>query len=691
MLMTDTQIHVYCSLAFSSLRKHLKLSLQALRQGMIWLIPCLMISSFSLFFASLGEFITHDRNPFIEHLYLINKIVVEFFPFLLTSALSYTLAMQWKIARPPVILLSLVYLISIQELLLPQGSSATYHIVLSILTPLYSVPILTYLTRFRSLKLVRTDVGGRIVKESLNLVLPSVITIMLVFIITHWLFVCLSYINVIDGLSLDYANAPYEFGFAFAALNSALWFVGIHGYYALLPLVDMLQEASQLNYSTNLAGGDSPYVMNLPFMGVFVFIGGSGATLSLIVALLALSKQKAARYLALASIPIGLFNVNEILLFGLPIIFNPRLFLPFLIVPLVNVLVGLTAVEFGYVSTPSFPVPFNSPVFINAWIATNGEINAVILQLVNIFIGSLIYIPAVLSMNKQHDSGTITFHSLDTTYQRLRESAKLESEDIVQIVQSKANHLESLEQHVERISHNEFCLEYQPQISTTTGKVVGAEALVRAIDNDGNLQAPYTFLPWLDDAGLTQDLDLWVFKRAVRDIIEWRKVGIDIPISVNIGSKTLVDRKIIEQIIQLVEPVSSLIHIEITEQSLLEDEQELSKSLNELYKLGIPIYIDDFGTGFSSFSYLNRFDISAIKIDRSFVLALSNERGKKVFESLLNIAKLLELEVVVEGVETIEHLEHIPKEPSISVQGWYYSKSLSVNDFNVFMDKLNRE
>ncbi|WP_295890860.1 EAL domain-containing protein [uncultured Vibrio sp.] len=689
MLVTDTQLHVYFSLAFSTVRKHLSMSLQALREGMVWLIPCLMISSFSLFLASLGEFLTSERPLIVESLYTINRIVVEFFPYLLTSALSYTLAMQWKVARPPVILLSLIYLVSIQELLVPQDSSVTYHIVLSILTPLYAIPLLTYLTRFRSLKLTRTDAGGRIVKESLNLVLPSVITFLCVLLVTYWFFVALGYVNLFDYTALDYANEPYEFGFVFAALNSALWFVGIHGYYALLPLVDVLQEASQLNYSTNLAGGGSPYVMNLPFMGVFVFIGGSGATLSLIVALLMFSKQKTYRFLAIASIPIGLFNVNEILLFGLPIIFNPRLFLPFLLVPLVNVFTGLTAIELGYVSTPSFPVPFNSPVFINAWIATNGEINAVVLQLVSIAIGSLLYIPAVIAMNKQHGSGTITLHSLDTTYQRLQESATIESEDIVQIVQSKANQLESLEQHVERISHSEFCLEYQPQISTTTGKVVGAEALVRAIDNEGNLQAPYTFLPWLEDAGLTQDLDLWVFKRAVRDIKEWRKNGIDIPISVNISSKTLVDRKIIDQIIQLIEPVSTQIHIEITEQSLLEDEQELSKSLNQLYNLGVPIYIDDFGTGFSSFSYLNRLDISAIKIDRSFVLALASERGKKVFESLLNIATLLELDVVVEGVETTEHLDHIPQKESVWVQGWYYSKSLRVEDFNAFMNKVN--
>ncbi|MEF1292114.1 EAL domain-containing protein, partial [Vibrio sp. M260118] len=101
-------------------------------------------------------------------------------------------------------------------------------------------------------------------------------------------------------------------------------------------------------------------------------------------------------------------------------------------------------------------------------------------------------------------------------------------------------------------------------------------------------------------------------------------------------------------------------------------------------QLGIKIHIDDSGTGYSSLSYLNQFSIDCIKVDRSFVLALNSDKGAKVFGSILSIAQQLELEVIVEGVETKEQLAHIPNSQHIKVQGWYYSKSLPLEQLLTF-------
>lgn len=541
--------------------------------------------------------------------------------------------------------------------------------------------MIAYLFSLKALHVTSSESAGAMVKESLNLVLPAIITLAVVILVNFVIIEALSIFSFDHLLTFDYANNPYIFGSVFAVLNSTLWFLGIHGYYALLPMVELLQQASDLTYSTVAAGGTAPYVMNLSFMGTFVFIGGSGSTLSLVIALLLFSRQKTLRLIAIASIPIGLINVNEILLFGLPIIFNPRLFLPFLLAPLANVIIGLTAVNLGWVPIPSVSVPFNAPVLVNALIATHGDWHSVALQALNLAVGILIYLPAVKATNKVLGEREIRIASLDTTYMRRQEEAKTLTDDPIILAQQKEHHQARVEKQIQNMSQKEFCLEYQPQVTKHSGAVVGCEALVRAMDDQGNLLPPSSFLPWLESAGLMKDMDLWVFKRVAKDIVYWNQLGIYVPVSVNITPRTLVDDEYLEKIISAIGEVSDQIHVEITEETLLVEEQALQRALERLHAIKVKIYIDDFGTGYSSLSYLNRFDIDAIKIDRSFVLALDTQRGRKVFASLQSVATELDLAVVVEGVETQQQLDAITDHPNLSIQGWLFSRSLKPEDF----------
>lgn len=660
--------------------KYIVPSFQAIREGMVWLIPCLMISSFSLLIACIGEFIAGHRYPWIEMFYALHDAMATFFPYLMTAALSYVLAMQWRLPRPPVALLSILYIILVAEFIPEQHTVVTFHIIMAIITPLYAIPLLAYLLRFPLLQLTRIDSAGQIVKESLNLVFPAIITSVAVIAINMVIFSGITNVSLLSLISVDYANSPTLFGVTFSALNSLLWFFGVHGYYALLPLVELLQEASSLNYSTVLAGGASQYHMNLSFMGAFVFIGGSGATLALVIALLLFSTQRSLRLIAFASIPIGLLNINEILLFGLPIIFNPRLFLPFLFAPITNVVISMIAVSFGLVASPTVSVPFNSPILLNAYMATDGDISAVILQLVNLVIGVLIYLPAVRYLDKSRDKNSIHINALDSSFSRLEEEAKILMDDpIAELIRKeKENQLVATE--MELLSRRDFTLEYQPQICPSSGETVGCEALIRSIDDKGKLQAPYQFLPWLEKAGLMKEVDFWVAKRVIKDIAEMQSHGVFISVSINITPETLVNEESFERLLDCITPYARYIHIEITEETLLADMQQLAMVFNRLHNLGVKLHIDDFGTGYSSLSYLNQFDIDCIKIDRSFILALASTKGRKVFASLVSIAQQLELGMVVEGVETAAQLELIPNDKNITVQGWYYAKSMPIDE-----------
>ncbi|HAU8297893.1 TPA: EAL domain-containing protein [Vibrio vulnificus] len=670
--------------------KRLAPSLQAIREGMIWLIPCLMLSAFALFFASMGEFVGGGRSGWINALYDVHNAIASFFPYLMTATISYVLAMQWKLARPPMALLSIIFLLIVGHVVPADDTLKMFHIVIAIVTPLYAIPILAHLLHVPQLRITNSDSGGKLVKESLNLVLPALLTAFIVVVINYLIFSMISFGDGLKLVQLDYANEPYEFGITFAAMNSLLWFLGVHGYYALLPLVELLQQASSLNYSTFVAGGEGHYAMNLSMMGTFVFIGGSGATLSLVVAMLLFVKQKSLKLIAIASIPIGLINVNEILLFGLPIILNPRMFLPFFLTPAVHVVTTLLAIEIGVIDVPSASVPFNAPIIINAWLATSGDWGGVLLQLFNIAVGVVIYYPSVRNLNRLYSNREIKIDFLDTVYVRRREEADTLKDDPIATANDRARRAQEVEQRLEHIGSKEFCLEYQPQVSHQTGRVVGCEALIRAIEPDGTLVYPGTFLPWLEEAGLMKDVDLWVLKTVAKDIQEWNRIGLYVPVSINLTPAFLADQECMDKLEYILAPVASQVHIEITEETLLVDEQVLARSFNLLHQLGVAVYIDDFGTGFSSLSYLNRFEVDAIKVDRSFVLALDNEKGKKVFMSLLSVAEQLGLEVVIEGVESQQQLNHIPAKEHISIQGWYYSRSLQHNSFIQYCINANR-
>ncbi|WP_154172026.1 EAL domain-containing protein [Vibrio metoecus] len=673
----------------ANISQYLVSSMHSIREGMVWLIPCLMISSFVLFIASMGELFSGGRPEWVLVLYRANQVIAETFPYLMTATISYLLAMHWHLPRPPIALLSIVYLVVSSASVSTEHNLPTFQIVTALVTPVYAIPLIAWLMRYPALHLTRSNSAGTIVRESLNLVLPAALTSIVVVAINLILFGPVTRQIFASLMHFDYANDPYAFGLTFASLNSLLWFFGVHGYYALLPLVERLQEASLLSESYLLIGESAPYPMNLSFMGTFVFIGGSGATFSLALSILLFSKQKSIRLLALASIPIGFINVNEIFLFGLPLILNPRLFLPFLLVPMTNVVVSLWVVTSGWVDYPTVSVPFNSPIFLNAWIATNGDWHALLLQLFNIFLGCVLYLPSVLRLNEQYGKQVIRIPSLDTMYTRRQEEAEHLQDDPIALAQKQEREQLKVEQQLQMMSSKEFCLEYQPQVCHRTGQVIGCEALIRAKDQQDNILPPAAFLPSLAKAGLMKEMDLWVVKHATRDVRKLTDLGVYVPVSINLTAETLMNLTVMAQIEEIIRPVAGLIHIELTEESLLADEQRLTWVFNQLHQLGVKIYIDDFGTGYSSLSYLHRFDVDGIKIDRSFVLALASEKGRKVFANLQLVAHSLELETIVEGVETQEQLEAMGDEYPFSVQGWFYSKSLTREHLVEFVQERN--
>jgi EAL domain-containing protein (putative c-di-GMP-specific phosphodiesterase class I) len=516
------------------------------------------------------------------------------------------------------------------------------------------------------------------VREVMNLVVPGAVVALLLVLLLLGLQQVLPDITQAElPLAIAGPESPYRSGLTLTLLNSVLWFFGVQGYYAMQPFFQVLDQAVVANAAAAAQGLAQPWALNGGLMGSFVFIGGSGATLSLALAVLVFCRGRGLRVLALAALPISLLNVNEILLFGLPVILNLRLLVPFLAVPAINLVVAVAVVQAGWVAPASMVLPLTAPVVFNAYVSTGGDIGAVVLQLALTVLGALIYAPYVRAIDRQgQDDGPIVLHALDTTFSRLPEEAGLIARDpLVQAHQAQARR-ETMLAHIRRISEYEFHLEFQPQVSHRSGLCLGCEALLRARDAQGRLQQPGSFLRWLGDAGLMREVDLWVAGAAVRQCRLWHHDGFAMPISINVSGATLTSPEYCSRLMLLLAQARGQVGVEITEEALVGDVEAIRQAIGQIHALGAKVAIDDFGTGFSSMSYLHQFDVDAIKIDRSFVVASGHAKGALVLDGLLRFCEALQLNVVVEGVETQAQLKALDLHGELLVQGWYFSRAL---------------
>ncbi|WP_232055109.1 hypothetical protein [Vibrio taketomensis] len=201
--------------------------LQAIRESLLWILPCLMIISLLLFVASIGEFIYGRDNPQIQILFRLYNFVSGLFPILLTAALAYILAMRWRLPRPPIALVLIVYLSLFDQLVGLQGSAIVFELLLALITPLYAVPMIAYIYGQRWTKFVTNDHLGHIVKEALNLILPCLVVGLVVLMLNASFIYALESSQILTHFSIDYADSPLGFGVIFATLNSLFWFLGV--------------------------------------------------------------------------------------------------------------------------------------------------------------------------------------------------------------------------------------------------------------------------------------------------------------------------------------------------------------------------------------------------------------------------------------------------------------------------------
>lgn len=249
---------------------------------------------------------------------------------------------------------------------------------------------------------------------------------------------------------------------------------------------------------------------------------------------------------------------------------------------------------------------------------------------------------------------------------------------------------------IERLLHfsigkNEIFLNYQPQ-HNGENKVIGCEVLVRWKNEKLGFVGPDVFIPISEQSGFIIELGHYILEESFKTLSDWNSRGIEVgTMSINISMRQLFHDTFIEETKILCDRylqggLASKVIFEVTETSVAEDISKLVENMNLLKEFGIRFSMDDFGTGYSSLSYLSRLPIDELKIDKSFINDLCHkEKSKTMVRTILNIAKNLNLSVVAEGVEELAQKEFLLKENCDILQGYYFSKPVSKEEFEKYL------
>jgi diguanylate cyclase (GGDEF)-like protein/PAS domain S-box-containing protein len=236
------------------------------------------------------------------------------------------------------------------------------------------------------------------------------------------------------------------------------------------------------------------------------------------------------------------------------------------------------------------------------------------------------------------------------------------------------------------VNQNEFRLLYQPKVSLKTGKIVGAEALIRWHHPENGLVSPDVFIPIAEDMGLIKVIGQWVMREACSQNKLWQSQGLpSIPIAINVSALELKRANYLQQVSKILIQTGldpQFLELEVTETVAIDGDEAGIKDLLALKEMGVKLSIDDFGTGYSSLSYLKRLPIDTIKVDKSFVRDIQvDANDAAIVTAIIKMSHSLNFKVIAEGVETIEQLQFLKEYECDEIQGFYFSKPLSGEEF----------
>lgn len=388
--------------------------LVAVRDGFVSIMPIIILGSLATLinalpikiYQSTMNSLFHGENwkNFGGSLWTASFAIMSI---LVAFTIAYHLAKSYESDSLSAGIVSLASLISITTLVadgagLPLVWMGSQGLFIAIIVALISTEIFVKLTNNDKLIVKMPEGVPPAVSKSFAALLPTIITVSLFGIFKFIVNVDLHLVlfNSIQKPLSGLANTIWSAMFI-AFLNHLLWFFGLHGSNILEPLMQTVYlPALDANATAFAAGQTLPNIVTKPFFDAFVYIGGSGTTLSLLFAIYIVGKTKHLKSLSNLSIAPGFFNINEPVIFGLPIVLNPVLFIPFLFIPLILTVFSYLVTSAGLVPKTFVMMPWTAPPILGGYIATGGSIAGSILQIINLAIATIIYIPFVMISEK---------------------------------------------------------------------------------------------------------------------------------------------------------------------------------------------------------------------------------------------------------------------------------------------------
>ncbi|WP_417067480.1 putative bifunctional diguanylate cyclase/phosphodiesterase [Niveibacterium terrae] len=244
----------------------------------------------------------------------------------------------------------------------------------------------------------------------------------------------------------------------------------------------------------------------------------------------------------------------------------------------------------------------------------------------------------------------------------------------------------------EALEADEFALHYQPVCDAESGRIIGAEALIRLKDRGGQAIPPALFIPIAEQGGLIEPIGEWVIHTGLKQLAHWREQGhTDLQLAINISGTQFASGRFVEHLESWIEESGvpgSALELELTEGVLMADVEKAQSILSRIGALGVRLAVDDFGTGYSSLAYLKHLPIHRLKIDRSFVDGLPSHPGDTaITRSILQLAKTFLLEVTAEGVETQDQLEFLRRAGCNAIQGFLQSQPRPAAEFSALLER----
>ncbi|MGL4932281.1 MAG: EAL domain-containing protein [Aeromonas sp.] len=456
-------------------------------------------------------------------------------------------------------------------------------------------------------------------------------------------------------------------GLVYQATLGILGAIGINGHNFLLPVKQMLYQATTENLADWQAGLAPLNTISQGFYDAFLSMGGSGNSISLLLCVLFFSRNRNHTMLALTAMPMVLFNINEVLLFGLPIIFNPLLIIPFIGVPLVSFAVAYLAISYELVSPIVTTVDWMTPPLLSGYLAMGNKLEGSMLQLLIILVGILIYRPFYLAfagtgLDQAERSGKVerlTLHKMlaDIKASALRSQQRAEAQLRVETI----------------LRQGKLVMFYQVQSSVSSVKSM--EALVRYQDKAGSLKGP-TFIADFQQLDAMPLLDYLVIDLVMTDMQQMplQQVG---RVAINISAATIKQPDFIDHLTTRMAHYGiapDKLELEITEEALLDDKAQLRDTMTALQARGIHIAMDDFGAGFASFPHLMKYPFDKVKLDRSLLLDCTDDKGRQLYGLLVQVGTLANCRVLAEGVETEQEREFVNACGVDGIQGYLIAR-----------------